>query len=362
MNTGPSMQGSAPSGPGPTGNPPSDFTQKVQVLTGLLVAGFAGVLNFIGLRSGEVSAVLRNEAHSPTIVLGLLAVGTLTAVASIFVSSAWKAKKWAVRATTFALIVPAALVVWLIPIHTMTSPGVQRIAMVVTVICGVLAIIFCLPPAIRRSRSLLDSSRSPRDAPVTQPQGSGPAPDPSESKVGTQGLLLFVAIALTATAIYAALRLETGSQLASTAAQLSATVSETSGTASLKVSIDASKLASADRVNVSVTGLESGKLHKVCYEVRSLGTLRCFQAPCYVAYYVNDKSPNGCDSLSSGVYQPNADGLVQQTLVVPFSDLRYQRLELLGEVCTVRISGRPCVYYRKNPVTRVDIQIPRYGT
>jgi hypothetical protein len=180
--------------------------------------------------------------------------------------------------------------------------------------------------------------------------------------VGTQGLLLFVAIALTATAIYAALRLETGSQLASTAAQLSATVSETSGTASLKVSIDASKLASADRVNVSVTGLENGKLHKVCYEVRSLGTLRCFQAPCYVAYYVNDKPPKGCDSLSSGVYQPNADGSVQQTIVIPFSDLRYQRLELLGEVCTVRISGRPCVYYRKNPVTRVDIQIPRYGT
>jgi hypothetical protein len=314
----------------------TDFTQKIQVLAGLLVAGFAGALNFIGLRSDEVSAVLRNEAHYPTLVLGLIVAGILTAVASIFVNPKRLVAQWAWRAVASVLIVPVALTVALIPIPGMTSPAEFWLALFFAGAGGLLAIAYLLGHG--RQRKLL------------------PGCSTEDSAVLAQGLLVFVAISLTATATYAGLRLETRSQLDSTSAQLSATVSESSGIASLHVGVDASKMANADRVYVSVTGLSSHvTLTAFCSGVPSIGTLTCDEAPCYVTHLKLPRS--GCQSLSSGIYQPNAEGSVQQTVTIPFSDTQFQRLELLGEVCTVETSGRPCVYQQRN-VTRVDIQIP----
>jgi hypothetical protein len=319
-----------------------DFTQKVQVLAGLLVAGFAGALNFIGLRSEEVSAVLRNEAHYPTLVLALIVAGILTAIASIFVNPQWMVREWAWLATACWLVVPVAVTVALISIPGTTATWEYHLAVGVAGAAGLLTIFFLIIGYLKI------------------PWRKKPLGSARESGVSAQGLLVFVAIALTATSVYAALRLETRSQLASTAAQLSATVDETSGTASLDVSIQASKMASADRVNVSITGLErDARVGKLCQNVRAIGTLRCFLAPCYVTHFRRPVSP-GCDSLSSGIYQPNADGSVSQKLVIPFSDIRYQRLELLGEVCTVEETGMPCVYQQRN-VTRVDIEIPEYS-
>jgi hypothetical protein len=334
--------------PGPAGRV-SDFGQKVQVLAGLLVAGFAGALNFIGLRSGEVSTVLRNEPHYPTLVLALIVAGILTAVASIFVGPRSVVRKWVWRATACALLVPVSLTVALIPITGTTKGFEDWLAIGVAIAGGLLALAFC--PAVTgklKGVGLLKrfAARFPeRD---------------EKSPVLFQGLLVFTAIALTATATYAALRLETRSQLANTAAQLTATITETSPTASLHLSIDASKMAGADRVYVSVTGLQSGPtIASVCKGIATEGTLPCDQAPCYVTR-LRGHLLDACVSLSSGVYQPNAEGSVQQTIDMPFSDLRYQRLELLGEVCAVQTSGQPCVYQTSH-VTRVDIQVPRYA-
>ena len=336
------MAASRGSAPRAASQPVTDFTQKVQVLAGLLVAGFAGALNFIGLRSAEVSAVLRNEAHYPTLVLALIVAGILTAIASIFVNPQWMVRKWAWLATACWLIVPVAVTVALISIPSSTAAWEYYLAVSVAGAAGLLTVVFLV----------IGYWKIP---PLKRPLGSA-----GKSGVSAQGLLVFVAIALTATSVYAALRLETRSQLASTAAQLSATVDETSGTASLDVSIQASKMASADRVNVSIVGLERGaSIGKLCQNVRAVGTLRCFLAPCYVTHFRSPASA-GCDSLSSGIYQPNADGSVSQKLVIPFSDIRYQRLELLGEVCTVEETGMPCLYQRHN-ITRVDIEVPEYS-
>jgi hypothetical protein len=328
----------------------TDFTQKVQVLAGLLVAGFAGALNFIGLRSEEVSTVLRNEPHYPTFVLSLLVAGILAAIASIFVSPRWHVAKWVWKATACLLIVVVAVTVIFIPIPNFTSTVERWLAVGFVGLAGLLAICF-LPGVAAHLKVPGHKPFAPfRDA-------------RRKSAVLAQGLLVFVAIALSATASYAALRLETRSQLASTAAQLSAIVTETSGTASLQVSIDASKLASADRVNVSVTGLERDKsIAEFCRNIKSMGTLTCLLAPCYVTrftqYTYGRARPSGCDSLSSGVYQPNADGSVQQTLTIPFSDSLYQRLELIGQVCIAGSPGTPCSYQGSN-ITRVDIEIPK---
>jgi hypothetical protein len=333
--------------PGSAESGSSNFAQKIQVLAGLLVAGFAGALNFLGLRSGEVSAVLRNQPHYPTLVLALLVAGILTAVASIFVSPVSKVPKWAWRATASTLVVPAALTVALIPITGVTHGFEDWLAVAVAAGGGLLAFMFCCLPVKRRRAGI-------------PPWVNARFPDHAQkSRVLTQGLLVFTAIALTSTATYAALRLETRSQLASTAAQLTATITETSATASLHLAIDASKMASADRVYVSVTGLHSGTtIRDLCAGVPRVGTLTCDQAPCYVSTQLHRKFA-ACQWLESGIYQPDADGSVQQTIDLPFSDVLFQRLELVSEVCAVVHSGNSCRY--QNDVTRVDIQVPAYA-
>jgi hypothetical protein len=182
--------------------------------------------------------------------------------------------------------------------------------------------------------------------------------------VSAQGLLVFAAVALTATATYGALRAETVSQLSNTSVQLSATITETGRTASMVLNIDAAKMQNGDRVNVLVAGLRRHKnLAKFCKNTPIKANLPCSWAPCFTrsTYQSYLHLPNGCNALSSGIYQPNAAGTVQKTMTIPVSDMRYQGLELIGVECTIPSPGKPCTYntYDSQHITRVDIQIPK---
>ena len=59
----------------------------VRNLLGFLVAGFAGVLNVLGLKSGEIGVVLRNEPVRVSVIATFLLAGALAAVFSIFVTA-----------------------------------------------------------------------------------------------------------------------------------------------------------------------------------------------------------------------------------------------------------------------------------
>lgn len=318
-------------------NPPdlSKTMVTIRSIVGLLVAGFAGALNFIGLKNGEVSIVLRNEAHTPTLILGLIVAGILTAIASVFVDPTWKVSPWAWIATTGVLVVAVAWTILLTKIPGIPADQVAilqlawKIGVVVAGVCFVLAL-------------------------ATNGEGS----------VSAQGLLVFAAVALTATATYGALRAETVSQLQNTSIQLSATVNETGRTAAMVLSIDASKMQMGDRVNVLVTGLRRREdIVSFCHNARDKGNLPCSWAPCFTRSFYRHylHLPDGCDAISSGIYQPNAAGNVQQTMTIPVSDARYQGLELIGDECTVVSPGKPCTYstYDIQHITRVDIRIPR---
>jgi len=310
-------------------------TAAIRSIVGLLVAGFAGALNFIGLKNGEVPIVLRNEAHTPTLILALIVASILTAVASIFVKPSWKVSPWAWVATVGALVSAVGITILLTKIPGIPAEQLKA-WLVATIVGGAVAVVFFL---IARFSSKTGS-------------------------VTAQGLLVFAAVALTATATYGALRAETVSQLENTSVQLSATISETGHAASMVLSIDASKMQNGDRVNVLVTGLRrSENIMTFCRTVQTKGTLPCSWAPCFTRsfyrYYLH--LPAGCDAISSGIYQPNAAGAVQQTVTIPVSDARYQGLELIGEECTVSSPGKPCVYssYDMQHITRVDIRIPK---
>jgi len=323
----------------PNSSTTGEFADKIKVLAGLLVAGFAGALNFIGLTNGEVSDVLRNEAHWPTLILALLVAGILTAVASIFVNPRKMARPAVWMAVAAALVIPVSLSVSLFRIRGVTSPGETTAGWVVAGGAAAFAVL-CLTYIGLRSDAERYSVRA------------------KHGYVNLQGLLVFAAIALSATATYAALRLETVSQLTNTAAQLSATVSERASIATVRISVDASKMANADRVYVSLTGFARDRnISQFCRHVGAVGSLGCAQAPCFTAKYghQNRAFRAACTYLVSGVYQPNAEGSVAQTLVLPVSDEEYQRLELIGEICAG--SGHACTY-QDSPVTRLDLEVP----
>jgi hypothetical protein len=56
-------------------------------LIAFLIAGFAGVLNVIGLRSAEIGVVLRNDSVPVTVISILLFLAIATATVSVFVPS-----------------------------------------------------------------------------------------------------------------------------------------------------------------------------------------------------------------------------------------------------------------------------------
>lgn len=59
----------------------------IRNLIAFVTAGFAGVLNLIGLKSAEIGVVLRNDAVAVTVVAAILLLGVITATLSVFVTS-----------------------------------------------------------------------------------------------------------------------------------------------------------------------------------------------------------------------------------------------------------------------------------
>jgi hypothetical protein len=64
---------------------PTNSIGDIRNLIAFLVAGFAGVLNLLGLKSTEIGVVLRNDIFAVTVAAVLLLLGIVTATVSVFV-------------------------------------------------------------------------------------------------------------------------------------------------------------------------------------------------------------------------------------------------------------------------------------
>jgi hypothetical protein len=69
------------------GTAPGKGVGDIRNLIAFLIAGFAGVLNVIGLRSAEIGVVLRNDSVPVTVISIFLLLAIITATVSVFVSS-----------------------------------------------------------------------------------------------------------------------------------------------------------------------------------------------------------------------------------------------------------------------------------
>jgi hypothetical protein len=97
-----------------TKNPIGD----VQNLLGFLLAGFGAVLSFFGLRSTEVTTVLRNDPAQASLIALMLLLGVLAAVLTIAIdnSSAMRVSWTSAGGVVLALLGFGAFVIYLIPV------------------------------------------------------------------------------------------------------------------------------------------------------------------------------------------------------------------------------------------------------
>lgn len=294
------------------GDSPDSRLSDARNLLGFVVAGFAGVLNFIGLKSAEVGVILRNEPFRVSIVGILLLLGVVTAALSIFVTAhhlihpAWM--------YGFSLLAVSAfpLQIWIIP-SAFSGHGSERSAAIgVAIGCWVAAAVL-LGWAVAAHRS-----------------GHGGLQNSYPDLFNLQCLLLAAALILTSAAAYGALRMETISQN-SPLAQVGDSLTINGHQDDLTISISASKLSDLEWLGLDVQGApRSWNIGTMCGEVNRNRGVRCSQDPCY---YFRQQLQQGCIQLSEDVLPPDASGTVQRNVVVPFSPQQFQHLQITAVVC-----------------------------
>jgi VIT1/CCC1 family predicted Fe2+/Mn2+ transporter len=80
---------SPPAGNGDAQNPfkeGSNPFKDVQNILGFLLAGFGGIISFLGLQSAEVTTVLRNDPAQASVVAAILTLGMLAAVLTVVIN------------------------------------------------------------------------------------------------------------------------------------------------------------------------------------------------------------------------------------------------------------------------------------
>lgn len=323
------------------------LTDTIQSLLGFLIAGFAAILSFIGISSGELSSILRNEESFVGIVaLGFL-LSIITAILSIFQGKSeqenpsWSKNRFAIAGLLF-LFAFVTLLPAIIHIPFVTSPK----QVVISIIFGAVVITFAIAIALYggpRHGSL--DGRSPNGRLELWKLWSNKNCNP-------QLYLILASILFLTIAAYAALRLESASQ-ASPFAQLDGSVTvANSDSAVLSLSVASAKVPGPDRVDITVTGLpRTTKIETLCQGAKTPpGAFSCAADPC-------SYKPSACDSLVGWTIPPNATGAVQETLAVPFSPTVYQRLHIEDQLCQRANATMLCAKVPPGG-THLDVEVP----
>ena len=296
-------------GPGPAAsNGDPGKPDQAKTLLGLLVAGFAGVLSFLGIRSTEVSAILRNLEPLVGFVAIAFFLGILAAVLSIYARPRPGEKPtWPRNGTaliTMLLIAAAgAALAATIHIYLVTTPA-SLIVMIAT--AGVL-----VAAAVAVGLIWHNGGR---------PWLWG--------VMDRQTYFIVTSVLLLAVGGFTALRIESASQDAPFA-QFSAKITEDGpDTAMLTVTLDSAKIPAPDRVNIFIDGVpRSEPVAVLCSGVPvAPGHFSCLQDPCAFPAV-------SCTSLGVWQLPPDASGDVSQVIQVPLTLSAYQRIRIEDRVC-----------------------------
>jgi hypothetical protein len=305
--------------------------KDVQNILGFLLAGFAGILSFLGLRSGEVSAVLRNpdtEASASFIVL-ILFLAVLAAVYGVAVSGDKKIPMLWAPPIAIALLGVVSLAIYATP--TNGSYGVYRtISLVIAYILLITAAVTSL--AYSASKKLRSSV-------------------PLKSReVQRQLLSIMVSVALLGISIYGAMRLEAYSQRMASV-QISASIAKMASDETLTAHVTGAKLQNIRYVGIAIFGLP-GNAHpiKFCRTHEHKRYTNCVEEPCRYL-------PGTCQLIYGAAVPANANGGLNYTLNDGLVPGNYQEVRIQAEVCQQRIG---CI--GSEPISFLDIHLSNLPT
>jgi hypothetical protein len=328
--TGASTDHPAPQNNAGNKNPFSD----VQNILGFLLAGFGGIISFLGLRSTEVTTVLRNDPGPASLVATVLLLGVLAAVLTVAVDSGtMQDASWAdAIGVAFLLIGLACFIIFAIPVSASPSQ-----------LGGVLA-----PTFVALGIATLVGSFWARR--MTAAPGGARSIPPTI-------IFLMISVTLIAISAYGVMRLETASQR-SGSAQVAATLNS-SGSA-LTVHVTASKVEGGGYIWIAVEGLPaSPPIATACAGIDS--TLSPNQATCEEDPCGPHRLQADCMWLMDGSIAPDASGDVDETVNLPIQPGEFQDLDIRASVCTSSSCGGPNLSTEPIPTegSRVDLLIPQ---
>jgi hypothetical protein len=328
--------------------PTADNSLKdVQNILGFLVAGFAGVLSFLGIRSGEVSAVLRNASTegSASFIMLILFLAAFAAVSGVALSRARKMSPWWIEPIVLALIGIGLILIWITPVNE-ANKGLRSSGMHV----GVGLIVLAGAVAIDRAIFLLRGSKNKNFS--ARFKGGG---------IPSEGLCILVGLALLGFGIYGAIRLEAYSQrLASV--QLSASIAKEASDADLadlnadlvdlSVHVTGSKLTNRRYVGVSIRGApREADFATMCENSYPNSYENCLGYPCQYL-------PSACHFIYGAAVPANANGELNYTLNDGIVSGDYLEISVQAFLCK---QGAGCTVGTK-PISQLDINVAKPST
>jgi hypothetical protein len=361
--------GGAPHDPPSDGERNDNTLSDVRNLLGFLLAGFGAILSFIGLRSSEVTTVLRNDSAQASLIAVILLLGVLAAVLATAVNVQLTVSPLRVAAIVTLLLGVGSFVIFLIPAATsyltpatisFALPGSISLA-VSCFLIGFGICMFIFDAWIHRRVTQLEGQLGKTCG--TSPEAAKPPEDIKRLRARLERserlaklrlmepgahvtvVLLLASVILIGIAAYGAMRLEANSQLSGTV-QVTAAVSLVASNANLSVQVNAAKLSNKAWAAVEVYGVSSAEVAERCTLVHRKSP-PCREDPCGYRKYVE------CAVLMNGTILPNATGDVNQTIKVPFDPVTYQYIDVRASPCT----AYACHGVGHN-ASRLDMKVP----
>jgi hypothetical protein len=354
-----------PAGSGETNNGTSNPLKDVQNILGFLVAGFAGVLSFLGIRSGEVSSILRGEdtEGSASFIMLLLFLAAFAAVSGVALSHAKKMSPWWVLPIVLGLVGTGLILIWATPV-TGAFQALRKIGAVGGCVLMVLAVFSAWAIIIfrirRKTRGRNEDASARLRAASARLHAAGIIAEikNEDSSASLQGggipaeiVCILVSLALLGFGIYGAIRVEAYSQrLASV--QLSASIAKKASGANLSVHVTGSKLVKERYVGVSIRGLPR-KMHfmrmcKKSYSNYPNSYEDCLDNPCQYLY-------SACRLVYGAAVPANANGELNYTLNDGIISGDYLVISVRASLCKQRVG---CTGGTK-PISQLDINVAK---
>ncbi|QTD98136.1 hypothetical protein [Streptomyces cyanogenus] len=267
-------------------------------LLGLLLAGFAGALNLVGLSHAELTTILRNQGILVGFASFLLLGALISAISSIFVERGYRIHLWIAGAVVSGLLAIALFAVYAVRIPKTATWG-RGWTLGCSLLLAALAAAGIAAWVIRR---------------------------PARPAISLQFTLLIASAILFSSATTTAVRVEARNQAVATFPQLEVSTDLKGDIGEASATVSATKMRDYEHVTLEVYGAPRGSSAKERW-------------PC----------PDKCKFIADIDINPDSFGNVEKKVFkIPFLRSRYKHLTVAAYICEAGQERKDCQFGEKN--------------